>query len=159
MVASSDTNEKARREALVENICDSLLSQLISETSQLFSKSKKVETTFKSDVDKNREQKTDSTSQPQISRIEKSSDRATVLPRPGSRSVQDMMLTTFDLGSDTSEGNNWTLCFTLGREPYIELYFDSFLIFVRLSWLNRRDLITQVTLGISGFYREHLLAL
>jgi hypothetical protein len=110
VVRSETKDESAKKEAFVESICNSLLSELLSDTSRLFSKSNKVGTTVKSAVDK----KTAESSSSQIPRTDKGSDRTSVSPRSGSRLIQDMMLTTFDLGSDTSEGKE-QLCLIYSR--------------------------------------------
>ena len=85
-----------KKEAMVDQICDSMLQQLLGDATRLWSRSKKcpvIEQNKK--VEKNLSEKN----------AEKDSERTGLSsPRSGGRSIQDLMHTTFDLGSDTSEG-------------------------------------------------------
>ena len=85
-----------KKEAMVDHICESMLQQLLGDATRLWSRSKKCRVIEQDQkVEKNLSEK----------KVEKDSERAGLSsPRSGGRSVQDLMHTTFDLGSDTSEG-------------------------------------------------------
>ena len=108
-------NDVSKKEALVDQICGSIFQDLLSDAVQLWSKAKKKSSPEKSEHEKKAENVSPiptvasevSHVQPPIPRIEKETERlgAGVLsPRSGRGSIQDLMLTTFDLGSDSSEG-------------------------------------------------------
>jgi hypothetical protein len=108
-------DDVSKKEALVDQICGSILQDLLSDATRLWSKARKS-LPEKSEPENKAEKVSTipkmtievSGSQPPIPRIEKEAERfgAGVLsPRSGRGSIQDLMLTTFDLGSDTSEGN------------------------------------------------------
>jgi hypothetical protein len=85
-----------KKDALVDEICESMLQDLIGDATRLWSRSKKRQIIEQS---KNVEKEFP------VKRLEKDPERASLSsPRSGGRSIQDLMHTTFDLGSDTSEG-------------------------------------------------------
>ena len=85
-----------KKEAMVDQICDSMLQQILGDATRLWSRSKKCRVIEQDEkVEKNLSEK----------KGEKDSERVGLSsPRSGGRSIQDLMHTTFDLGSDTSEG-------------------------------------------------------
>ena len=89
-------DDVSKKEAMVDQICDSMLQQLLGDATRLWSRSKKCRVIEQDQkVEKNLSEK----------KVKKDSERAGLSsPRSGGRSVQDLMHTTFDLGSDTSEG-------------------------------------------------------
>jgi len=101
-----------KKDALVESICDALMRQLIADTGKVFSKPNKSGAgKFSSlDIETSAPRSSSVTVDfspvsPTKSRIEKVAERISVPLSPrSSRPIQEMMLTTFDIGSDSSEG-------------------------------------------------------
>jgi hypothetical protein len=88
--------------AQVDSICESLLGQLISDTSTIFAKTKRPDAEKLSARDP---PSAPAQVSPPKMRIEKGPERVSVPLSPrSSRPIQEMMLTTFDIGSDSSEG-------------------------------------------------------
>ena len=90
-------DDVSKKDALVDQICDSMLQRLLQDATHLWSKSKKSSPVI--ELKKNVEKEL------AVKRLESEPERAGLSsPRSGGHSIQDLMHTTFDLGSDTSEG-------------------------------------------------------
>ena len=100
------------KDALVESICNALMNQLISDTGKVFAKKSKPEALKLSARETSASDDFVPVSPPSKSRIEKVPERISVPLSPrSSRPIQEMMLTTFDVGSDSSEGSRCRIFF------------------------------------------------
>ena len=101
----SQVDEKTKKEALVDSICNSLLANLLDETSKIFLVKKTKQPGKTSAQISPIGDPAPASPSPKM-RIEKMAEQITVPLSPwSSRPIQEMLLTTFDIGSDSSEGN------------------------------------------------------
>ena len=112
--AAALVSKSDKKEALVESICEALMVQLISDTGKIFTKPSKPGAAKLSAQDTSTSKASVTVDfspvSPSKSRIEKVPERISVPLSPrSSRPIQEMMLTTFDVGSDSSEGNQRTV--------------------------------------------------
>ena len=105
--AAALVSKSDKKEALVESICEALMVQLISDTGKIFAKPGAAKLSAQDTSTSKASVTVDfSPVSPSKSRIEKVPERISVPLSPrSSRPIQEMMLTTFDVGSDSSEGN------------------------------------------------------